>query len=481
MNLIDSATSAGAGQIVASGGLPAIDSLRTQFRGELLTPPDSGYEAARCIWNAMVDKHPALIARCSGVADIIAAVNFARDQGLLLAIRAGGHNVAGTALCNGGLVLDLSRLKGIHVDPVARTVRIQPGITNGDLDHETQAFGLATTSGIASTTGFGGLTLGGGIGWLMRRYGLTCDNLLSADVVTADGTFLTANPAEHADLFWALRGGGGNFGVVTSFEYHLHPLGPTVVAGLVLYPAERAREVLRAYRDYVATAPDDLTTIVNLRWAPPAPWVPAELHGRAVVAIMACHAGTVEEAVRVVRPLKEFGQPLLDILEPRPYARHQQMYDAAVPPGLRYYWKSHYLNALSDGLIDVLVEHAWRDSSRRSYTLLPLMGGAVSRVPEKATAFANRDVSHAININAVWSEPGEDDTHIDWARTFFAATEPFSSGGVYVNFLGVEGEDRVRAAYGVNYDRLAQVKRQYDPTNLFRVNQNIYPGHAATG
>jgi FAD/FMN-containing dehydrogenase len=473
MNLLHPEQSAAAAHACVSAR--ALAGLRDRFRGELLRPADADYGSARRLWNATIDKRPALIARCSSTADIVAALAFARDEGLVLAVRGGGHNVAGTAVCDGGLVLDLSRLKSIRVDPDARTVRIRPGVTNGDLDRETQSHGLATTSGIASTTGVTGLTLGGGLGWLMRRYGLACDNLLSADVVTADGACITATAQTHADLFWALRGGGGNFGVVTSFEYRLHPVGPTVVAGPVFYPAERAREVLRLYRDFAAGAPDALTTIINLRHAPAAPWLPPELHGRAVVAIMACHAGPIDEALQAVRPLKSFGPPLLDLLEPRPYAMHQQMYDGAVPPGLRYYWKSHYFNALSDALIDVLAEHAWRDRSARSYTLLPLMGGAVSRVAESATAFAGRAVEHAININAVWTAPEEDDEHVEWARQFFAATEPHACGGVYVNFLGVEGEERVRAAYGANYERLAQVKQRYDPTNFFRVNQNIRP------
>lgn len=449
--------------------------LRACFRGELLRPADAGYDDARHIWNAAIDKHPALIARASGVADIVAAVRFAREHGLQLAVRGGGHNVAGTAVCDDGLVLDLSRLKGIRVDPVARTVRIQPGVTNGDLDHEAQHFALATTGGIASTTGVTGLTLGGGLGWLMRAQGLACDSLISADVVTADGACVTANEDQHGDLFWALRGGGGNFGVVASLEYRLHPVGPTVLAGLVMHAAERAREVLRSYRDFVATMPDELTTIVNLRHAPPAPWVPAHLHGRAIVAIMACHAGPVEEALRAVRPLQQLGKPLLDILEPKPYVLHQSMFDGAVPPGWRYYWKSHYLRELSDGLIEALVEHAWRDSSPRSYTLLFQMGGAVARIAEQATAFAHRDAPGGININAVWTAPEEDELHVRWARAFFAATEPFSTGGVYVNFLGTEGEERIRAAYGANYERLARVKSCYDPTNFFRVNQNIAP------
>ena len=450
--------------------------LRERAHGEIFRPGDDGYDSARQIWNAAIDKRPGLILRCTGVADVIAGVNFARANGLLLAVRSGGHNVAGTALCDGGIVLDLSSMKGIRVDPAARTVRVQAGVTNGDFDRETQAFGLSSTTGIASTTGLAGLTLGGGIGWLMRKYGLTCDNLLSADVVTADGGFLTVSASENQDLFWAIRGGGGNFGIVTSFEYRLHSLGPTVLAGVVLHPAENAREVLRFYREYISTVPDELTACLNLRAAPAVPWVPDHLQGRPIVGIIVCYAGSIEEGERVVRPLKQFGPPLLDAIEPKPYMLHQQMFDAGVPPGLRYYWKSHYLGELTDGAIDTLAAHAWKTSSPQSYTLVFQTGGAVSRVDEAAMACGNRDARHTFNINSVWNEPQEDDEHARWAREFFAAMQPFSTGGVYVNFLGNEGEERIRAAYGQEkFERLVALKNTYDPTNLFRVNQNIKP------
>lgn len=452
------------------------NTLQDQLRGEVLLPSTPGFDAARALWNAMIDKRPAAIARCTGVADVLAALRFARERDIPLAVRAGGHNVAGTALRDDGLVLDLSRMKGIRVDPAARTVRLQPGILNGDLDHETQAFGLAVTSGIASTTGVSGLTLGGGIGWLMRAFGLTCDNLRTADVVTADGAFITASEEEHPDLFWALRGGGGNFGVVTSFTFDLQPLGPTVLAGAIVFPASAAGEVLRFYRDYIEEAPDALGTIVLLRHAPESPWIPSEHWRKPVVAILACYAGNIAEGTEVLKPLKAFGSPIADIIQPKPYTLHQRMFDASAPPGLRYYWKSHYLSGLSDDAIDTLLARAWRTSSLRSYTVVARMGGAVSRVAESATAFAHRDAQHVLNINGVWTDPAEDAEHIDWTRDMFTVMEPFSTGGVYVNFLGNEGEERVRAAYGTNYDRLVEVKRRYDPDNVFNMNQNIVPG-----
>ncbi len=446
------------------------------IRGTALKPGDAGYDEARRVWNGMIDRRPAVIVRCSGTADIIACINFAREQGLPLAVRGGGHNVAGTAVCDSGLVVDLSALKSIEVDPEARTVRAQPGLLWGEFDRETQAFGLATTGGIVTHTGIAGLTLGGGIGWLMRRHGLTSDNLYAADVVTADGQVLRASESENADLLWGIKGGGGNFGIVTAFEYHLHPIGPEVLAGVILHAAEQAPNVLRFYRDYVAAAPDDLTTIVNLRRAPPAPFLPPHIHGRKVVVIAVCYAGRIEAGERVVAPLRQFGAPLIDLIRPTPYLAHQGMFDASVPHGLRYYWKSHYLGPLDDAAIDMLIAHAWRASSPASYTILFHLGGAIRRVGGSAAAFEDRSAEHALNINAVWTDPQATDEHIAWARNFWEAMHPMSTGGVYMNFLGEEGEERVRAAYGPEkYRRLMALKRKYDPTNLFRLNQNIRP------
>jgi FAD/FMN-containing dehydrogenase len=454
-----------------------IEQFKVSLRGQLIRPGDEGYEEARKIWNGMIDKHPALIARCTGVADVISAVNFARAKKLLVAVRGGGHNVSGNAVCDNGIVIDLSRMKGIRVDPIKRTATAQAGLLWGDFNHETQPFGLATPGGIVSTTGIAGLTLGGGIGWLMRKYGLTCDNLLSIDVVTADGRFLNASKIENADLFWGLRGGGGNFGIATSFEFQLHQVGPIVLAGMVFYPATKAKSVLQFYRDYITTIPDELGTMVFLRTAPEVPFLPENIHGAAVVAIGICYAGDLEEGVKVVEPLREFGPPLADTIGPISFKVFHGMLDSIAPPGLQVYWKSGYLANLSDAAIDAIITHAWSTRSPLSYTVLSHLGGTLSRIDRDETAFGERDGLCSININAVWSDPKESNEHIQWTREFFASTEPFSTGGVYVNFLGNEGEKRVRAAYGdAKYKRLTALKNKYDPTNFFSLNQNIKPG-----
>ena len=416
------------------------------------------------------------MARCTGAADVRAAVRCAREHDLLVAVRGGGHNVAGTAVCDGGLVIDLSPMKGLQVDPAGRTARAQAGLLWGELDRETQASGLAVTGGIISHTGIAGLTLGGGFGWLMRRYGLAADNVLSADVITADGDLLRASAEEHADLFWGLRGGGGNFGVVTSFEYRLHPVGPIVLAGVMLHPAAKAREVLGSYREFLESAPDELTTIVVLRAAPPAPFLPSWVHGRPVVVIGACYAGPVEEGERAVAPLRGLGEPLVDLIRPTPYVAHQAFFDATAPHGLGYYWKSEYVPSLSDALIDTLAERAWEAPTPESYTILFHLGGAVGRQNPEGSAFEDRQAAHAVNIDAVWSEPARASACIAWTRELWEAVRPYSTGRVYVNFLGEEGQDRVRAAYGQHkYERLRELKRRHDPMNFFRLNQNIRP------
>jgi FAD/FMN-containing dehydrogenase len=454
----------------------AVQEFKANLRGELIRPEDSGYDAARKVWNGMIDKHPALIVLCTGVADVISAVNFARTNKLLVAVRGGGHGVAGNAVCDGGIVIDLSRMKGMRVDPTARTARAQTGLTWGEFDRETQAFGLAITGGLVSTTGIAGFTLGGGLGWLMRKHGLTCDNLLSADIVTADGRFLTASKTENADLFWGVRGGGGNFGIATSFEYRLHPVGK-VIGGLSLYPAEKAREVLHFYREYLTTVPENLTSIVFFLKAPPAPFIPENLHGAPVVGFAVCYAGSIEEGERVVRPLKEFGPPAVDLINPMPYTALQSMLDAGAPPGLQNYWKSEYLKGLSDDAIDTIVDHSARMQSPLSQVHVQHMQGAVSCVGADETPFGNRDAAYVLNIVGMWSDPKESETHTRWTREFFATMESFSTGGVYVNFLGNEGEKRVTAAYGqANYERLVALKNKYDPTNFFSLNQNIKPG-----
>lgn len=454
----------------------AIAELSRHFQGALIRPGDVNYDTARHIWNGAIDRHPALIARCTGTADVRAVVGFARERELVVAVRGGGHNVAGTAICEGGVVIDLSPMKGMWVDPRARVARAQPGLLWGEFDHETQTFGLATPGGIVTHTGIAGLTLGGGLGWLMRRHGLTADNLLSADVVTADGALVRASAEEHADLFWGLRGGGGNFGIVTSFEYRLHAVGPTVLAGLILHPAARAREVLAFYRDFIASSPDELMTILALRMAPPAPFLPESIHGQPVVIIGVCCACSVEEGERVVAPLRRFGEPLVDLIRPTPYVSHQALLDPSVPHGLGYYWKSEYLRPLSDGFIDTLVEHAWRVATPESYTAVFQMGGAVGREDPDGSAFEDRRAAHAMTIDGVWSEPTSSEACITWVRDFWEAVRPHSTGRVYMNFLGDEGQDRVRAAYGpAKYERLRALKRKYDPTNFFRMNQNIAP------
>jgi FAD/FMN-containing dehydrogenase len=447
------------------------------FRGQLITAGHDTYDSARAIWNGAIDRHPRIIARCTGAADVVAAVRFARDRGLEIAIRGGGHNVAGTATCEGGIVIDLSAMRAVSVDPARRIAHVQGGALWGDVDHETQAHGLATTGGIVSHTGVAGLTLGGGIGWLMRKHGLTVDNLLAADVVTADGEMIRASVDEHPDLFWALRGGGGNFGVVTSFEFQLHPVGPEVMAGPILWDASDAGKVLRFYRDVIQDAPDELGTIVRFGTAPPLAAIPEELHWRPALIVATCYAGPIAEAERVLRPLRSFGAPLLDLVGPTQYVDHQSGIDSTVPHGWNYYWKSTHLPVLDDDLIEVLTGHAFEAASPRSYVAMFHLGGAVERMLEGDTAFSNRGVSHAITLDAAW-QPGEDygDHDIAWAKHFFAALDRFREG-VYVNFLGGdEGPARVREAYGdTTYDRLANVKATYDPDNVFHRNQNIVP------
>jgi len=451
-----------------------VERLSNLVHGPVLGPGDEGYDAARRIWNGAIDRRPACVARCTGVADVVAAVRFARERDLQVAVRSGGHGVGGHALCDGGLVIDLSLMKGIRVDPVARTARAEAGVLWGELDREAQLFGLATVGGIVSHTGIAGLTLGGGIGWLMRKYGATVDNLVSADVVTAEGELVTASERENPDLFWGIRGGGGNFGIVTSFEYRLHPVGPYVLAGPVYHPLADAPEVLRFYREFVADAPDELTTIVNLRVAPPLPYLPEEVHGTPIVMVGACYAGSPEEGAEVVRPLKRFGRPIVDLLEPKPYTALQSMFDPSVPHGWHYYWKSVELPPLTDDAIETLVEHAEALTSPKSYCIVFQLGGALGRVAESETAFCQRGAAHNVNINAVWTEDDtEADRHVGWARGFFDAMRPHAGEHVYVNFLGDEGADRVRQAYGANYGRLVELKRAYDPTNFFRLNQNI--------
>jgi FAD/FMN-containing dehydrogenase len=449
--------------------------LRDGFRGELLRPNGAGYEEARRVWNASISRFPGLIARCAGVADVIAAVRFARENELLLAVRGGGHSFPGQSVCDGGLVIDLSPMKGIRVDPEARTVRAQAGVLLGELDRETQAFGLAVPSGIVTHTGLSGLTLGGGIGWLMRKYGLTIDQLLSVDLLTANGELVKASAEENPDLFWGVRGGGGNFGIVTEFEFRLNPVGPTVLAGPIFWPMEDSPEVLRFYREWIAEAPDELMTIVVHRKAPPLPFVPPELHGKLVVAVVCCYAGPLEEGEKVVKPLKAFGSPVLDLCVPKPFLTHQAMFDPSFPHGWWYYMRSCDVAELADEVIDITVEHSLRISSPLTAFPIWQRGGAAGRVGEEETALGGRDAGHTFNITAVTESAEGFAEEREWVRNFWSALEPYHTGA-YVNFLMEEGEERVREAYGARkYDRLKALKRRWDPDNLFRMNQNIRP------
>ena len=453
----------------------AVTALGESFRGALVRPGDSAYDEQRRIWNGSIDRFPAVIARCAGVADVIAAVRFARANGLLVAVRGGGHSFPGLSLCDGGMVIDLGPMKGIRVDPEARTARAQAGVLLGELDRETQAFGLAVPSGIVTHTGLSGLTLGGGIGWLMRKYGLTIDQLLSVDLVTAEGELVRASEAENPDLFWGVRGGGGNFGIVTEFEFELQPLEPVVLAGPIFWPMEQSAGLLRFYRDWIAEAPDELMTIVVHRKAPPLPIVPAELHGRLVVSVVCCYAGPVEEGERVVAPLRAFGSPLLDACAPKPFLTHQAMFDPSFPPGWWYYFRSCDVAELTDEVIDITAEHAMRISSPLTAFPLWQMGGAVARVGESDTAFQGRSAGHTFNISGATETVDGFDREREWVRSFWSALEPHHTS-VYVNFLMDEGEERIRQAYGAEkYERLKALKRRYDPGNFFRRNQNIPP------
>ncbi len=444
-----------------------VEEFQGGLRGPLLRPESDGYEAARKLWNGMFDRRPALIARCAGTADVIRAVNFARDHRLHVAVRGGGHSFPGHSICDGGLLIDLSAMKGIRVDPAARRAQAQPGVKWIDFDHETQAFGLATSGGTVSDTGIAGLTLGGGLGWLSSKHGLTVDNFVSADVVTADGRLVTANAAENPDLFWALRGGGGNFGIVTSFEYQLHAVGPMVVGGMVLYPLSQAKEVLRFYRDFTKTAPDELTIYAGFVTPP---------GGETVVALICCYCGPLGEGEEAVRPFKSLGTPVHDALGPLPFVAQQQIFDAGFPTGSNYYAKAASLGDLTDEAIEILIEYAATMPSPLSGMVIQTVFGAASRVAPDATAFRPRAFPYAPIIVSQWLDPAQTAENVAWARDCWGALQPFA-GGVYVNDLGENDEDRVPAAYGANYQRLAALKKKYDPDNFFRLNPNIKPAN----
>jgi FAD/FMN-containing dehydrogenase len=447
----------------------AIEQFRTGQRGAHLLRGDDGYDAARKIYNAMIDHRPAMIARCAGVADIIGAVNFARNNGLLVSVRGGGHNVSGNAVCDGGLMIDLSAMKSVRVDPQTRTARAEAGVTWGEFDRETQAFGLATTGGLVSTTGIAGLTLGGGIGWLMGTYGLACDNLISADVVTADGTFLTASKARNEDLFWGLRGGGGNFGVVTSLEFQLHPVGP-MLGGIVIHRLDKATEVIKFYDDFTRASPDEVGTFVGFVTSP---------EGERVMAIFVCYNGDIAIGERVLKPLRAFGPPLADMIGPMSYVQVQRMMDDAFPAGRQNYWKSNFLKGLDTEAVRIIVDRVAKAPSSYSAVAIEQFSGAVKRVGMNDTAFNHRNARYNLLIVGIWSDPAAKAANVKWVRDLWDAMEPYSSGGVYVNYLGQvadEGAERVKSAYGAEkYARLVALKGKYDPTNLFCLNQNIKP------
>jgi FAD/FMN-containing dehydrogenase len=444
----------------------AIEQFKGQLRGEMLCPGDTHYDNTRTIHNGMIDRRPALIVRCAGVADVITAVNFARSNNLIVAVRGGGHGVPGFAVCDGGLMIDLSRMQAVRVDPVSRTARAEGGCTWGDFDHETQAFGLATTGGIARPTGIAGLTLGGGHGYLMRTYGLACDNLLSVDVVTADGRLLTASATEHADLFWGVRGGGGNFGVVTAFEYRLHPVSQ-MLGGLLIYPLAKAKELFRLYRDFTQTAPDALGSLCNLATLP---------DGTPAAVILLAYNGAPDEGERLLRPLRDFGPLLADQVGPMPYIALQSIVENFNPPGLRNYWKSNYLRDLSDAAIDVMVDHYTTVPAPHTHVVVEHLGGAVRRVGNDEMAVDHREALYNFLIVGMWANAAEDAKVIGWVRELWEALQPFSSGGLYVNYEAEHDVGRVQAAYSpAKYARLVALKNKYDPINLFRLNQNIMP------
>jgi len=448
--------------------------LASEFRGDVIQPGEFGYDDHRVIWNGSVDRHPAVILRCASVQDVRNAVGFARRSQMTVAVRGGGHSFPGHSTCD-GVLIDLSPMRGMRIDPIRRTARAQAGVLLGELDRETQAFGLAVPSGIVTHTGIAGLTLGGGLGWLQRKYGLTIDNLLSVDLVTASGEAVTASAEQNPELFWGVRGGGGNFGVVTEFEYRLNPVGPTVVAGPIAWPMEDAVDVLRYYRDWITDIPDELTTIIVSRWIPALPVFPEDLHGKPAVFVIACWCGPVEDGLKVLAPMKSYGKPLLDLCEPKPFLTHQAMFDPSFPHGRWYYTRSADVSKLTDEVIDIAVESGTAISGPLSSYPIFQLGGAIARVDEDATAFGGRQSGHTFNFAASTETEDGFEVQRDWARQSWKSLEPHHTG-VYVNFLGDEGDDRIREMYGAaKYARLQALKREYDPDNLFHLNQNIPP------
>jgi len=453
--------------------------LESALRGKLLRPEDEGYDEARAVWNGMVDRHPAAIARCESAADVLACVRFARASGMPLSVKAGGHQSAGKAVCDDGLVVDLGEMDAVRVDPDTRTARVEPGATLGQFDREAQTFGLATPAGVHSGTGVSGLTLGGGIGWLARTFGLTSDNLVAADVVTADGELVYASEDEHADLFWALRGGGGNFGIVTSFEFQVHPVGPEVLTVQAFHRFDDARDVLRAFREVMDEAPDELGCYPMVMNVPPVEGFPEELHGKPALALVGCYSGPVAEGEQVLARVAGIGDPFLEAVAPMPYATFQSSFDAGTPDGVRYYGKAHLLPELSDGAIDALLGVVDHLPGPFTMIFFESLGGAIARRPADATAWPHRDAAFGFAVQAGWTEPGDDEEQIAWVRRVHEAMAPHTTGGVYVNYLDADDADRVTNAYGEHYRRLSEVKQRWDPDNLFRANHNVDPAGTA--
>ena len=456
----------------------AVDALAAQLTGDLLTPESVDYDEARTLWNAMIDRRPALIVECGSAADVAPAINFAREHGVLLSVCGAGHNIAGNAMAEGGLSISFKKMRGVEVDPASRTVRVEPGATLGDLDAATQIHGLAVPTGINSTTGIAGLTLGGGFGWLSRKYGMTVDNLLGVDVVSADGETLRASESQNAELFWGLRGGGGNFGVVTSFEFRAHPVGPEVLAGLIVHPFSDAEAVLRAYREFASTAPDEVTVWVVMRKAPPLPFLPAEVHGTEVVVLAAMYAGDIEEGEEALAPMRAAGNPIADVIGPTPFVGWQQAFDPLLTPGARNYWKTHDFADMGDRLLETVLNFTARLPSPQTEIFIAQLGGAQGRVDDDATAYQGRSAAFLMNVHGRWDSADEDESMTGWCRELFDATAPFATGEAYVNFMTEEEAGRVSSAYGSSYERLVALKDEHDPNNLFRMNQNIPPSGA---
>ncbi|WP_243079455.1 FAD-binding oxidoreductase [Pantoea sp. MQR6] len=452
-----------------------IDEFKTHFLGEVVLPDDANYDEVRQIWNAMIDRKPTLIARCTSPEDVVQAIQFGRTQNLLISIRGGGHNIAGNAVCDDGLMIDLSLMKGVHVDLTTKRASVEPGCTLNEFDEVVQEHGLATPLGINSTTGVAGLTLGGGFGWLSRKYGMTVDNLLSAEVVTADGSQLHASDSENADLFWGLRGGGGNYGVITRFEFQLHPVGPNVLSGLIVFAFDQAKQVISQFARFTETMPDELNVWMVTRKAPPLPFLPEAFHGKEMIALALCYVGDPKEGEKLIEPLRGFGTVLGEHIGVQPYIAWQQAFDPLLSKGARNYWKSHNFSQISDGVIDAIIEYAARLPSPQCEIFIATIGGQTASVAPEAMAYSSRDANYVMNVHGRWETAAEDAHCIAWAREFFAKSQPFASSGAYINFLTEEETDRISFAYGATYNRLVELKNKYDPTNLFRMNQNIKP------